>query len=116
MFLATPHRGTNLASLLNLILTSTIFNNPKDYVNDLKQNSGALQKLNDQFRHIAPRLNIVSFYETQPTPIGLKNTSVVCQHSENIPTQAIYSPVLDDLREGNFDLGISGRNLQSFAC
>jgi hypothetical protein len=32
----------------------------------------ALQKLNDQFRHVAPKLDIVSFYETQPTPIVRK--------------------------------------------
>ncbi|KAK5717437.1 hypothetical protein LTR17_016124 [Elasticomyces elasticus] len=81
-FLATPHRGTNLATLLNLILTSTMFSNPKQYINDLHQNSIALQKLNDQFRHIAPKLNIVSFYETQPTPIGLKNAAVLILEKE----------------------------------
>nr|OQO27409.1 hypothetical protein B0A51_05045 [Rachicladosporium sp. CCFEE 5018] len=48
-FLATPHRGTNLATLLNLILTSTLFSNSKQYINELNQNSIALQKLNDQF-------------------------------------------------------------------
>ena len=41
------------------------------------QNSIALQKLNDQFRHIAPKLDIVSFYETRPTSIGIKSAAVV---------------------------------------
>jgi hypothetical protein len=76
-FLATPHRGTNLASLLNRVLSSTFLSNSKQYISDLNQNSVALQKLNDQFRHVAPKLDIVSFYETQPTPIGLKTAAVV---------------------------------------
>jgi hypothetical protein len=85
MFLATPHRGTNLATILNWILTSTFLSNAKQYISDLNQNSVALQKLNEQFRHIAPKLDIVSFYETRPTPIGLKSVPVVCQRSLIVP-------------------------------
>jgi hypothetical protein len=76
-FLSTPHRGTNLADLLNRILQSTGVSNSKQYVSELAKNSFTLQKLNEQFRHIAPRLDIVSFYETQPTSIGLKSALVV---------------------------------------
>jgi hypothetical protein len=76
-FLATPHRGTNLAQTLNRILDSIVISNSKQYIADLVKNSLTLQKLNEQFRHIAPRLDIVSFYETLPTPIGLKSTRVV---------------------------------------
>lgn len=76
-FLATPHRGTNLAELLDRILRSTIITNSKQYISELAKNSFTLQKLNEQFRHIAPRLDIVSFYETQATSIGLKRTRVV---------------------------------------
>jgi triacylglycerol esterase/lipase EstA (alpha/beta hydrolase family) len=76
-FLATPHRGTSLAQTLNRILDSTMISNSKQYVADLRKNSPTLQKLNEQFRHIAPRLNIVSFYETQPTSIGFKGARVV---------------------------------------
>jgi hypothetical protein len=36
-----------------------------------------LAKRNKQFRHIAPKLDIVSFYETQPASIGLKSLRVV---------------------------------------
>lgn len=41
------------------------------------QNSFTLQKLNEQFRHIAPRLDIVSFYETLATPLGVMGARVV---------------------------------------
>ena len=77
IFLATPHRGTNLAELLDRILRSTIVSGSKQYVTELAKNSYTLQKLNEQFRHIAPRLDIVSFYETQSTSIGLKNSRIV---------------------------------------
>ena len=76
-FLATPHRGTNLAEILNRILRSTVVSNSKQYVSELAKNSLTLQKLNEQFRHVAPRLDIMSFYETRPTSIGLKSARVV---------------------------------------
>lgn len=76
-FLATPHRGTHLAEVLDRILRSTFVTNSKQYISELAKNSYTLQKLNEQFRHIAPRLDIISFYETQSTPIGLKSARVV---------------------------------------
>lgn len=76
-FLATPHRGTNFAQTLNRILQTTVVSNSKQYIAELGRNSLSLQKLNEQFRHIAPKLQVVSFYETRPTPIGLKNTRLV---------------------------------------
>lgn len=85
-FLATPHRGSDFAKTLNRILQSTLLSTPKQYITDLSKNSFTLQKLNEQFRHIAPRLNIISFYETQPTSIGHKKARVVSahQHFENM--------------------------------
>ncbi|KAL8808980.1 MAG: hypothetical protein Q9200_003840 [Gallowayella weberi] len=83
VFLATPHRGTNLADLLDRILRSTFVTNSKLYVSELAKNSFTLQKLNEQFRHIAPRLEIVSFYETQSTSIGLKNVRVMILEKES---------------------------------
>ncbi len=77
IFLATPHRGTNLAELLDRILRSTMFSSSKQYVSELTKNSFTLQKLNEQFRHIAPKLDIVSFYETQSTAIGTKKCRIV---------------------------------------
>ena len=77
IFLATPHRGTNLAELLDRILRSTIMGSSKQYVTELSKGSHTLQRLNEQFRHIAPRLDIFSFYESKPTSIGLKDSGIV---------------------------------------
>ncbi|KAI3552180.1 NACHT and WD domain-containing protein [Colletotrichum abscissum] len=82
-FLATPHRGTNLAEILNKILQSTFVNSSKQYISELSNNSFMLQKLNEQFRHIAPKLDIVSFYETQSTSIGVKNLRVMVLEKES---------------------------------
>ena len=77
IFLATPHRGSSLAVVLDQILRSTLVISSKQYVSELAKNSFTLQKLNEQFRHIAPRLDIISFYETQSTPLGFGNAQVV---------------------------------------
>ncbi|KAL8697637.1 MAG: hypothetical protein Q9224_002209 [Gallowayella concinna] len=78
LFLSTPHRGTNLAELLNRILAVSVFNHSaKQYIAELKQNSSALQDINEQFRHIASNLNIFSFYETQQTAVGPRKMMVL---------------------------------------
>lgn len=69
MFLATPHRGTNLAEVLNRMLSISI-QSPKNFINELSKSSPALEDLNEQFRHVAPKLDIVSFYETLATAVG----------------------------------------------
>ena len=75
MFLATPHRGTNLADLLNRILFVS-FQSPKEFIVDLSRSSAALEEINEQFRHVAPKISIFSFYETLSTHVGPKK--VVC--------------------------------------
>jgi len=77
IFLSTPHRGTNLAETLNRILQASIISSSKQFISELTKNSFTLQKLNEQFRHVAPKLDIVSFYETQMTPIGLSRNKIV---------------------------------------
>ncbi|KAI4224789.1 MAG: hypothetical protein L6R40_008417 [Gallowayella cf. fulva] len=78
LFLSTPHRGTNLAELLNRILAVSVFNHSaRQYIAELRQNSPALQDINEQFRNIAPNLNIFSFYETQQTAVGPKKMMVL---------------------------------------
>ncbi|KAI1123686.1 hypothetical protein F5Y10DRAFT_251265 [Nemania abortiva] len=69
IFLSTPHRGTNLAKVLNRVLAAS-FQSTKIFVSDLNKSSPAIEELNEQFRHIAPRLSIWSFYETLATSIG----------------------------------------------
>ncbi|KAL8804009.1 MAG: hypothetical protein Q9223_005944 [Gallowayella weberi] len=78
LFLSTPHRGTNLAELLNRILAVSVFNHSaKQYIAELRQNSPALQDINEQFRQVAPRLTIFSFYETQQTAVGPRKMMVL---------------------------------------
>ena len=76
IFLSTPHRGTNLAESLNRILQVSFVTSPMQFIAELAAGSQTLQKLNEQFRHVAPRLQIVSFYETRPTPMFKKGQIV----------------------------------------
>lgn len=61
-FLATPHRGADSAALLKNILRLAY---DRPYVADLGRNSGAIQVINDEFRHFSASLELWSFYETQ---------------------------------------------------
>ena len=73
MFLGTPHHGTNLAKILNKLLTASIVGpTPKQYVADLAEDSPMIEDLNEQFRHFLPLFNIASFYETRYITIGFK--------------------------------------------
>lgn len=76
VFLSTPHRGTHLAETLNRILQVSFITSPTQFIAELAGGSPTLQKLNEQFRHIAPKLQIVSFYETRPTQL-MKRTQIV---------------------------------------
>ncbi|KAL3470521.1 WD40-repeat-containing domain protein [Aspergillus californicus] len=61
-FLATPHRGSDLAKMLKNLLKVAF---DRAYVGDLEPNSGAVQVINDEFRHLSAGLELWSFYETQ---------------------------------------------------
>lgn len=61
-FLATPHRGADSAKTLKNILRAV---HDRAYVTDLERNSGAIQVINDEFRHFSADLELWSFYETQ---------------------------------------------------
>lgn len=69
VFLGTPHRGTDLADLLNRMLFVS-FQSPKEFIVDLSKSSSALEEINEQFRHVASRLTIFSFHETLATAVG----------------------------------------------
>lgn len=44
LFLATPHRGSNLADIMNRILTVSVFNHtPKLYISELKNGSQTIE-------------------------------------------------------------------------
>ncbi|KAL2129154.1 hypothetical protein VTI74DRAFT_8160 [Chaetomium olivicolor] len=77
ILLSTPHRGTNLADTLNCILRVSFATSPKHFISELSAGSQTFQKLNEQFRHIAPKLDIVFFYETRPTPLPVLKKSKI---------------------------------------
>ena len=74
-FLATPHKGSDSAKLLNNILH--LAHSSRAYVADLSKGSGALQVINDEFRNYPEHIKLWSFYETQKLKVGLNSTLVV---------------------------------------
>ena len=78
-FLATPHRGSNLAETLSRILQVTPGARP--FVTDLHPNSVAIQAINDEFPHHCQGLQLYSFYETLQMSIGVKKFTVVPKES-----------------------------------
>lgn len=74
-FLATPHRGSDLALVLDNMLTVAWKRKP--FVTDLLPNSTTLAEINDAFRHYALELKLWSFYETQPVKTTLMNKIIV---------------------------------------
>jgi len=90
LFLATPHRGTDLAETLNKFLSSSIFGHtPKAYIAELARRSPTIDEMNESFRHHASKLRIFSFYETLSTAIGRlsvmildKPTAIMGYHNE----------------------------------
>ncbi|KAM0258564.1 hypothetical protein ACHAQJ_003735 [Trichoderma viride] len=84
IFLSTPHRGTNLAKSLNRILQVSFATSPKQFIAELAAGSQTLQKLNEQFRHVAPKLQIVSFYETRPTPVFKKAQIMILEKDSSV--------------------------------
>lgn len=70
VFLSTPHNGTALAEQLNGLLSASFLHSPKPYIAEMSSNGSYLSEINEEFRNVAPRLQMFSFYETQPTAIG----------------------------------------------
>ena len=67
VFLSTPHRGSDLVVYLRRLLSISAPSNTKQYVAELEENGFLLRELNDQFRHVAPSLQIFSFFEALKT-------------------------------------------------
>ena len=81
-FLATPHRGSNLAELLSRILQVTPGTRP--FVTDLHPNSTIIESINDEFPHHCQSLQLHSFYETMPMNFGLRKSIVVPKDSATL--------------------------------
>ncbi|KAL9046305.1 MAG: hypothetical protein Q9214_000827 [Letrouitia sp. 1 TL-2023] len=74
-FLATPHRGSDSARLLNNVLQIS-YSSPA-YVADLERGSGTIQSINDEFRNYSAEIELWSFYETQKLRIGVLSKLIV---------------------------------------
>lgn len=116
IFLSTPHRGTNLAETLNRILQVSFATNPMQFIAELAAGSQTLQKLNEQFRHVAPKLQIVSFYETRPTTL-IKKTQIVSRvwgrEREQDGTYSNGGFRLDGSGKRLVHIGLPGGNLKA---
>lgn len=84
IFLATPHRGSDSAQQLTNILKASVPHGSKAYVGDLEPGSGALQSINEDFRHYSNDLQLRSFYEALKTQIGMTSTLIVDKESATL--------------------------------
>lgn len=115
LFLSSPHRGTNLARILNRFLGASMIASSKDYINEIERNSTTLEQLNEDFRNFASRLDLYSFYESKETSVltnvtsipGLTTlTSMVTLHSICRKSPFSCSCDADGLGKGLIYLGI----------
>lgn len=81
-FLATPHRGSDSAKLLNNLLRASAVLSSRSYITDLSRNSTSLQIISDEFRMFADRLQLWSFHETLKTKVS-SSTSVLIVDRES---------------------------------
>ncbi len=81
-FLATPHRGADLAEVLSKILR--IYTSARPFVGDLHPTSKFIQSINEEFPRYSDELKLFSFYETLPMVFGLKKSLVVPKESATL--------------------------------
>ncbi len=62
VFLATPHRGANLANILKTILNVSF--SETEYVEDLSPDSQTIKDINDAFADRSKGLELASFWES----------------------------------------------------
>ncbi|KAI1196726.1 NACHT and WD domain protein [Nemania serpens] len=83
-FLATPHRGSEYASILNRILKIsgiTGITSSREYINEISLGSISAQLINEDFGRYASTLQVYSFYETLETSLGLFSALIVDKES-----------------------------------
>lgn len=80
IFFSTPHRGSDLANTLDLILM-LMFQHTRQFVKDLAPQSSVIEDINEQFRHVAKKLSIISFHETYATSIAGNSKMIVTKDS-----------------------------------
>ena len=67
IFLATPHRGADLAKTLHRIQKATFFE--QKFVGDLQLGCKSVNKINKVFAELYDQLALVSFRESKETQI-----------------------------------------------
>ena len=80
-FLATPHRGSDYAGVLNNILSVSGIMSSRLYISDLTRGSMSIQDINNDFGKYARDLPIFTFYETQKTSLGVSSIQIVDKES-----------------------------------
>lgn len=78
-FLATPHKGADLAQTLSRLLSLSSGNRP--FLSDLHRQSLTIQNLNDEFPQYCGDVQLFSFYETLPMSLGVKKVRIVPKES-----------------------------------
>ncbi|VUC31341.1 unnamed protein product [Clonostachys rosea] len=103
-FIATPHRGSDAAKLLDRVLRASTLGS-KSYVTDLQRNSGMITNINDSFRHHVNKLHLWSFYETEVTIKAGLSMEIVDKDSAVIgaPHEHISPLYADHLRVCKFN-------------
>ena len=87
-FLATPHRGSKFAEILDRILTLT--SGVRPFVNELQPGSATITAINEEFPRHCEHLTLYSFQETQPMDLGFKKDLIVPKESSvmgNLPNE-----------------------------
>lgn len=90
-FLATPHRGSDFAILLNNILRATGVLSTRPYIADLQRNSVSAQKINRDFEMYAQDVALWSFFETLKTSLGVTSSMIVDRDSAILGRYLIVS-------------------------
>ncbi len=76
-FLATPHRGSDYAAVLNNILNVSGVMSSRHYITDLTTGSTSTELINNDFGRYANDLQIFSFYGTLRMNLGIPTTLIV---------------------------------------
>lgn len=81
-FLATPHRGADLAETLSRVLA--VSSGARPFVVDLHPTSKSIQSINEEFPRYSDALDLFSFHETLPMNLGIRKRLVVEKESATL--------------------------------
>jgi len=79
VFLATPHRGSDYATVLNNIVRLSAAHGPRQYISSIERCSSSLVRINDAFRHFSNDLILYSYFETKELSLGIGGSLLVVQ-------------------------------------